>query len=184
MDRSRAYEFYNPNQCPVRGPVIPALDALLHGAVEMSKISIIKEVSNGAVEWLNSQCWHDSILYEIRFIRTNSADEVQLILDLIESYEPVSAYRALLVFRDCWSVQSRMNWGVECLSGGEHIDWAQCSETGELIEQTRETWSKIGLKVKNVAQFKLMMASTGSTLDLVFGEVEISNREPEARSNA
>ena len=140
---------------------------------------ISRSVADGAVGFLNDQCWHDSILHEIRLIRAHSADQVVLELDLIDDWEVgqlsavPSSRRVQMTFSRCWLVQAQMNWGVICLSDGEMIYGAECKETGALLDQVRATWKGIEVDVSNLAEFSLELASTSSTLSLVFGTVTL-----------
>ncbi len=127
-------------------------------------------ITQGAIRWLNEQCWHDSVLYEIRFIRAGSADQVVLVLDLVEDWEKYESRRTEITFNGCLCVRSKMNWGVVCMSAGEMIYAGTASESGNLIEEARQAW-KGSLRSKSLGQFTLDLASTDSLLELVFESV-------------
>ncbi|MCM3869801.1 MAG: hypothetical protein ND895_03740 [Pyrinomonadaceae bacterium] len=135
---------------------------------------IEKDIANGATEMLNDLCWHDSVLYEIRFIRTDSADEVVLLVDLLDDWETQISRRAKITFRGCWLVRSKMDWGVKCMSGGEMIYGANCEKNGSLIQEVVNGWQPVMLvEASDVAEFRLDLASTGSTLEIVFSKAQI-----------
>lgn len=134
---------------------------------------IKRDVSSGAIELLGSLFWHDSVLHEIKFIRTDSADQVVLILDLLEDWEKQISRRAEITFQRCFLVQSQMSWGTRCMSEGEMIFGTTCVASSDLIEKVRSDWVGINLDTSGLAEFKLELASTGSTLEIVFGSVAI-----------
>jgi len=80
---------------------------------------IRKTVSDDAVEWLNALPWHDSLLYEIRFLRPNLADQVILVLDLVQDWGAGTFQRAELALEDCRLAHAKMRWGVVCMTDGE-----------------------------------------------------------------
>ncbi len=133
--------------------------------------TIVKDSLNEVTEFLNGLIWHDSVLHEIRFVRTNSADQVVLILDLLDDWERQISRHAEIIFQNCWMVQCQMNWGVKCISEGEMVYGAKCSESGSLIERVKEDWKGINVDMKALSEFKLDMASTSSTLEIVFGGI-------------
>jgi len=130
-------------------------------------------MSNDAISLLNNLSWHDSILYEIRFISTDSADQVILILDLLEDWNELISKRVEIVFKRCFLVQSQMNWGIKCLSDGEMIFSADCRSEGDLLERVHSKWRNIGVSTNELLEFKLKLASTNSILEIVFGEVAL-----------
>lgn len=141
-----------------------------------------REISAETIEWLNGLCWHDSVLYEIRFIRTNSLDQVVLILDLLQDWEAQISQRTTITFQDCWLVKTQMNWGVNCMSSGEMIDSLTSCQQGKLIDKVRSEWPH--LNNTKLAELRLDMASTGSILDLVCGAVEITTDSVSGEHNA
>ena len=141
-------------------------------------------MSNDTVSLLNNLWWHDSVLYEIRFIRTDSADQVILILDLLEDWEEQTSRRVEIVFGRCYFVQSQINWGVKCLSDGEMILDADCKSSGVLFEKVISAWQNIDVDTSDLAEFKLTLASTNSNLQIVFGEVTLKYLGESSSHNA
>lgn len=141
-----------------------------------------REISDETIEWLNGLCWHDSVLYEIRFIRTNSLDQVILILDLLEDWEAQISQRTIITFQECWLANTQMNWGINCMSGGEMIYGLIGRQEGALIDKVRSDWPH--LNQAKLAELRLEMAATGSMLELVFGCVEITNDSVPLQHNA
>ncbi|MCM3902294.1 MAG: hypothetical protein ND866_11355 [Pyrinomonadaceae bacterium] len=134
-----------------------------------------KDVANGAAQMLNDLCWHDSVLYEIRFIRTDSADEVVLLVDLLDDWEAQVSRRAKITFQGCRLVRSKMDWGVKCMSDGEMIYGANCEKNGSLIDEHVNGWrSVMQVEASDFAEFRLDLASTGSSLEVVFSKAKIT----------
>jgi hypothetical protein len=121
----------------------------------------------GAEDWLNSLCWHDSILYEIRLIRCGSADQVVLCMCLIQNWDKNISCEAEITFNDCLLVNTEMKWGVTCMSDGEMIYDGMTSRDGELVRKVLDEWKGL-IDQKPLAQFTLDLASTGSSLAIVF----------------
>ena len=131
------------------------------GNLKVGMADVKKSVDN-----LNEQCWHDSVLHEIKFIRTGSADRVIFILDMLNSWEDQLSQRTEVIFGGCRLVRTEMNWGVKCMSDGEMVYGATCSLDGNLVDEVRSTWK--GFKVPELAQFQMELSSTGSSIELVF----------------
>ncbi len=132
----------------------------------------VVESNRDAAEQLNGLCWHDSILYEVQLIRRNSADQVLLSLQLIAEGQEHSSSQAQILFNGCYLVRSEMNWGVKCMSDGEMIYSASSSDGGDLVEAVRKHW-KGHIDGIPLSQFKLELASTGSTIEIVFRSITI-----------
>ena len=131
-------------------------------------------VSAGAVEWLNDQYWHDSVLHELRFVRTGSADRVVLVLDLLSDWEAWVSREAVITFEGCWSSHARMNGGAVDGSGGEMIHLAAAAAEGDLIAAVRQKWKdawKDRTAERPLAQFWLELSVTASRVEFVFESV-------------
>ena len=128
-----------------------------------------------AVEYLNDQIWHDSILYEIVLVRSGSADRVVLKLDLSLDWKDEIYVNVELAFNECRHVRTQMNWGVKCISEGEQIFGAESSEADALIDEIRETWRKVGIQLDNLGVFRMELASTGSTIEIVFSGITVKH---------
>lgn len=137
------------------------------------------------IEYLNDLYWHDSVLYEIKIIRAQSADQVFISLDLIVDEEEWKSKPISLVFNQCYYIETKMHGGIECMSDGEMISSASASFEGKHLDQVAETWKKFNLNMKDFFQFSMSLASTGSELtvvcksfDLVFGEQALKHNAP------
>ena len=122
-------------------------------------------------ELLNNLNWHDSVLQEITFIRTNSLDQVILHLNLIIDYENQLSELTKVVFKDCLVVNSRMIWGIVCMSEGEMIYSGESSFNRENITKYLDKWNIE--EINDYREFKLDLASTGSELYIIFKDVDI-----------
>ena len=129
-------------------------------------------VKDGAVDLLNSLIWHDSVLYGVQLVRARSADQVQLDLRLLDDWEHYLSRRARIVFENCYCVRANMNWGVTCMSDGEMISDGVALQDSEQINTVRSKW-KQDLETTPLAEFDLELASTGSTVEIVFRAVRI-----------
>jgi hypothetical protein len=129
------------------------------------------KVSDSAIDYLNSLCWHDSVLQKIEFIRTNSLDQVVIELNLLADWKVQVSTLTRLIFKNCMSVKANMNWGVKCLSDGEMIDNIEYNMSDPYLQNTFHEYNKH--LMKEYAYFKMTMASTGSTLELTFNEFEV-----------
>lgn len=127
-----------------------------------------------AVDWLEDQVWHDSVLYEIRLLRLDSKDQVIVYLDLLLDWEKQISRRVELTFCDCWSVRTEMNWGVECMSGGEMIYSAKASTSADVISQVRSVWSGYNMALDDLGAIRIDLSSTSSTIDIVFAGLAVS----------
>jgi hypothetical protein len=139
-------------------------------------------VQEGAVEYLNDLIWHDSVLQKIQFVRTNSVDQVIFDINLLTSWENQISILSKLIFKNCLSVRSNMNWGVKCMSEGEMISEVECNKSNSYISDTLTSYNQF-LKDK-YAYFKMTLASTGSLLELTFDEVELIQLDSEKNHNA
>ncbi|MCP3930939.1 MAG: hypothetical protein GY705_17780 [Bacteroidetes bacterium] len=138
-----------------------------------------------AVEYLNDQYWHDSILYEIKIIRAQSADKVLVSLNLIVDEEDWKSKQTTLVFNECYYIETKMNGGIECMSDGEMISTASATLQGKRLDQVIETWKKFELKTKELFQFSMSLASTGSefivvckSFNIVIGKETLKHNAP------
>ncbi len=128
-----------------------------------------------AVAYLEDQCWHDSILHEVVLVRTKSLDQVVLKLDLLQNVENQLSQSVEVAFCDCLDVRIHMNWGVQCLSGGEMIYSAECLDSDGRIDRVRAKWGRVIEDLGNLGAFRLNLASTGSTIEVVFGCIIIKH---------
>jgi hypothetical protein len=126
---------------------------------------------DAAVERLNSLFWHDSVLYELRIIRTHSADAVVFTLDLLSDWDAWVSRRAELRFDGCLVISTEFRGGVICLSDGEMVSEAEALLTGPHLERVT---AKAPMLVKpQHREFHITLASTGSTVCLVFSSFSI-----------
>ena len=119
-----------------------------------------------AIEFLNDQCWHDSVLYDIRIIRTNSADQVEIALDLIQDYENLRFRRCTFTFNDCYYIETRMNGGVKCISDGEMIYIAKATNDSSYIDKVVDVWKEV-LTLERLIFFSMNLSSTNSQIEIV-----------------
>ncbi len=134
---------------------------------------MIKYNHREAVEFLNDQYWHDSVLYEIRIIRTNSLDQVTIPINLIISEDEWESQKITLIFDDCYYIETKMNGGVIAMSDGEMISNATASLSGSLVDQVNDTWRKAKMKLQKLFHFSMLLASTGSEIDIVCKSVSV-----------
>ena len=127
---------------------------------------------NEAISFLNDQYWHDSVLYEIRIIRTNSVDQAIIIIDLINSEDGLKSNRCSLTFNDCYYIGTQMNGGVDAISDGEMIYQAEASTDSPLLEQVIESWNNV-LEIADLFHFSMTLSSTNSEIDIVCKSVTI-----------
>ena len=124
-----------------------------------------------AIDLINDLCWHDSVLHEIRLIRTSSRDEVMLIIDLLDSDEAWDSTRVHITLQDCRAVEANMHWGVMCMSSGEMITYGVAQKPGEKYSSRLERIPDEHRQ--KFFQFELELASTGSTLVAICSSIEI-----------
>lgn len=129
-----------------------------------------------AVEFLNSQCWHDSVVYEINLVRTNSADQAIILLDLISDYDEWQSKKTRLIFSDCYYIETRMNGGVVG-TGGECVSDADASLTDKHIDDVVGVWRNIDVDLPNLFHFSMCLASTGSEVNIVCKSMSIEAEE-------
>ncbi len=129
-----------------------------------------------AVDFLNDQYWHDSVLYEIQIIRRNSADIAIIILDLIMSEDGSESKLCHLTFNDCYLIETKMHGGVDAISDGEMIYRAFASTKSPLIDQVVDTW-KNSFDIKGLFQFSFTLSSTNSEVNIVCKSVTQELRE-------
>ncbi len=134
---------------------------------------MVKYNPEEAVEYLNNQCWHDSVLYEIRIIRTNSLDQAIIFLNLITDEYEWKSQKVSLVFNDCYYLETKMNGGVDALSDGEMISEATANFRSAFISQVESIWDKMQFQIPELFHFSMSLASTGSEIDIVSGSVSV-----------
>ena len=125
-----------------------------------------------AVEWLNSLCWHDSVLHDVHIVRTNSADAFILTLDLLSDWEKWVSRRAEIHFLGCVLITTEFRGGVTALSRGEMFAEAEASLTGPRREQIAAR-APMFLSPDH-HEFRFILASTGSTAEVVFTSVQVT----------
>lgn len=139
-------------------------------------------VKNEALDVLNGFIWHDSVLQSVRLIRTHSLDQVILRVDLLIDCDSQVSELTELVFHNCIKVTADMSWGIVCMSEGEMIYLAEATKNDEEIANYLSPWNREALD--EYGAFKLDLASTGSTLYLVFQEVEVRRPKGPEKHNA
>jgi len=139
-------------------------------------------VNKGAIDYLNTLSWHDSVLQKIEFVRTASRDQVILELNLLTDWETQVSILSRLIFKNCVSTKANMNWGIICMSDGEMIDHIECNDQDPYILNSFQDYNKN--LMTEYAYFKLTMASTGSTLELTFNEFELISLDNTKEHNA
>ena len=87
-----------------------------------------------AVEFLNDQFWHDSVLYEIRIIRTDPSDQVIIPINLITNEDDWESQKTTLIFNDCYYIETKMHGGVAAMSDGEMISYATAELESSFID--------------------------------------------------
>lgn len=121
---------------------------------------------DAAVERLNSFCWHDSILHELRIIRARSADAAVFTLDLLSHWDTWLSRRTELHFDGCLAISADFAGGVVALSDGEMVAMAEPFSTGPHLERVA---AKAPMFVTpEHREFNLVLASTGSSVHVVF----------------
>jgi len=126
-----------------------------------------------AVEFLNDQYWHDSVLYEIQIIRTNSLDQVIIPINLITDEDEWESQNTTLVFNDCYYIETKMHGGVVAMSDDEMISYATAELKSSFIDQVKKSWGKSKIELPELFHFSLMLASTGSEINLVCKSVSV-----------
>jgi len=137
-----------------------------------------------AVSFLNDQCWHDSVLYEIRIIRTNSLDQAIIHLDLLCDYHEWESQRVNLIFNDCYYMETKMNGGVSGMSEGEMVSGATANLSNPFIDQVTATWKTSGINLPDLFHFSIILASTGSEIDIVCKSVGVVFESDGTKHNA
>jgi len=120
-----------------------------------------------AVEFLNGKIWHDSVLFEVRINRANSQDQVIIYLDLISNDDTWESQRVSMIFDGCYHIGTKFNGGVDCISEGEMISGANANYSDPQIENVKDTWKNLEVDLSDVFYFSMVLASTGSTIDVV-----------------
>lgn len=137
---------------------------------------------NEAINFLNSLIWHDSVLQDIVFIRTNSLDQVILTVNLLTDTPDYRSQLTRITFKECIKVKADMNWGIHCMSEGEMIYSGKAKQEKEEIEKYLDSWNR--KELDSFIEFTLDLASTGSSLYLIFKEIELIQVEPDKEHNA
>jgi hypothetical protein len=143
-----------------------------------------KIIHREAVDFLNDQCWHDSVLYEIRIIRTNSTDQVILPLNLITNYDEWEYQKTTLTFNDCYYIEAKMNGGVIAMSDGEMISEANANLSSPFIDQVLDAWRKIKVELSELFHFSILLASTGSEINIVSKSVCVATESDSEKHSA
>jgi hypothetical protein len=131
-----------------------------------------------AINYLNSLIWHDSILYEIKIVRANSADQAVIIFDLIIDEENFTRQRTKLTLNDCYLIETRMNGGVNAISDGEMICEASAKSESPKINGVVELWEKI-FRLEGLLHFSMILASTNSELEIVCKSITVTEDKKE-----
>ena len=139
---------------------------------------------NKALDFLNDQSWHDSILYEINIIRTQSADQVIITLNLIVDEKEWKSQHISLTFNECHYIETKMNGGIGCMSDGEMISSASANFQGKYVDQVREEWKKFKIQSKELFQFEMSLASTGSEIYVVCNSFDLVSNHKIVKHNA
>jgi len=126
-----------------------------------------------AVEYLNDQYWHDSILYEIRIIRRDSLDQAILILKLLTDADGWESRNTIMQFNDCYYVETKMHGGVNALSDGEMISEASTNLSSKFIDQVNKVWGNAKIKLPELFHISMILSSTGSAIDIVSKSVTV-----------
>jgi hypothetical protein len=119
-----------------------------------------------AVSYLNSLIWHDSVFHEIRIIRTNSADQAVIILDLIFDEENQRAEKIKITFNDSYLIETKMNGGVDAISDGEMVFEASAKSDSEQKDEVVKLWKEM-FNLDDLFHFSMTLASTDSKIDIV-----------------
>ena len=128
---------------------------------------------NEAIDYLNSLIWHDSILYEIRIIRANSADQAVIIFDLIIDEENFTTQRTTLTFNDCYLIETRMKGGVDAISDGEMIYEASAKSESPKINGVVELWKNI-FRLEGLLHFSMILSSTNSEIEIICKSITVT----------
>jgi hypothetical protein len=137
-----------------------------------------------AVNFLNEQFWHDSILYEIRIIRTNSLDQVAISINLLMEEDEWASKKHIFLFNNCYHIETKMHGGVSCMSDGEMISYATAKLNCQLIEKVSNTWEKTKNELPELFNFSMLLASTGSKINIVCQSVNVSQERGIKKHNA
>jgi hypothetical protein len=139
---------------------------------------------DNAVEFLNNQFWHDSVLYEIRIIRTDSLDQVVIPINLITNEDDWESQKTTLIFNDCYYIETKMHGGVSAMSDGEMISYATADLESPFIDQVIDSWGKTEMKLPKLFHFSLMLASTGSEINIVCNSVSMELESASGKHSA
>jgi hypothetical protein len=134
------------------------------------------------IEFLNKLIWHDSVLKDVLFVRANSLDQVKLTINLLTDYQYQQSQLVQITFKKCIKVKADMNWGVHCMSEGEMIYSGRATQDKEEIEKYLDSWNK--KEIDSYVEFTLDLASTGSSIYLIFKEIDFRKLEPVSHHNA
>jgi hypothetical protein len=126
-----------------------------------------------AVEFLNDQFWHDSILYEVRVIRRDSLDQAKIFLKLLTDADGWESRNTTFQFNDCYYIETKMHGGVDAMSDGEMISEASANLSNAFIDQVCELWIKSKMHLPELFHISIVLASTGSEIDIVCKSVTV-----------
>ncbi len=127
-----------------------------------------------AVTFLNEQYWHDSVLYEFRIIRTNSADQVMLIIVLITNDDGSESLKCVFTFNNCYYIETQFYGGVKAISDGEMVYQADATTESPAINRLVESWKHVALP-SDLFYFSLTLSSTNSVIKMVCKSVTVEN---------
>ena len=127
-----------------------------------------------AVEFLNKQFWHDSILYEIRIIRRESLDQAIIFLKLLTDADGWKSHSTTLQFNDCYYIETKMHGGVDAMSDGEMISETSANLSSAFIDNVYDLWRNAKIQLTELFHISIVLASTGSEIDIVCKSVTVN----------
>jgi len=114
----------------------------------------------------NELPWHDAIIHSV-FIDRNSPGENDSIC--IKITWPTGE-NSLVFFQNCYSAILNLNFGIVA---PESILSAECLEESDEIQYIREKWSKHGISINKLRQFRIKTNSTNGLIEIFSSDVEI-----------
>lgn len=105
----------------------------------------------------NEMPWHDAELLNIAIDRRQPGQNDIVIIDICWP----NGKKGTFIFRDCYGLVARMNFGV--LAPESILDASTSVESQELREM-REKWGQIGVDIGQLKCFELRTNSTASIL--------------------
>lgn len=101
--------------------------------------------------------WHDAELLNIAIDRQNPGENDQIIIDVCWP----DGEKVTLIFRDCYGLEAKMNFGV---LAPESILSASSTDASPEIGEIREKWRQIGVDLRQLKCFEIITNSTASIL--------------------